>query len=300
LRIAQALAQGKPIAAFDTERRSLSKYADEPNPDGGAFGFDVDDEMPDFDVQRYIRAIQEAEKAGYEVLIIDSLSHAWSGPGGILEFVDAKKGNANNGFSAWRDATPLHNKLVDTILASKMHVIATMRTKMAYIQEKDDKGRSVVRKVGLQPIQRDGVEYEFDVIADMDSGIMTVNKSRCSALQAKRIYQPGRDVAETLLRWLQRGEEEPREERAEPKAESRRLELVEPEPVVSADFEERVATVLLRAGLDRYTENIPSLLQQLQTLAKKRQQPADLPSVVSRLESLSDADLSTICGRLAG
>ena len=93
LRIAHSLGNGS-VAAFDTERRSLSKYASEPNPDGGVFEFDVDDDMEDFDVRRYISAIQAAEKAGYKVLVIDSLSHAWSGQGGILEFVDARKGNA--------------------------------------------------------------------------------------------------------------------------------------------------------------------------------------------------------------
>jgi len=324
LRIAHALAQGEPIAAFDTERRSLSKYAGDPNPDGGGFEFDVDDDMPDFDVRRYIHAIQEAEKAGYKVMVIDSLSHAWAGVGGILEFVDGKKGNSNNGFSAWRDATPMHNRLVDTILSSKMHVIVTMRTKMGYVQEKDEKGRTVVRKVGLQPIQREGVEYEFDVIADMEGTTMSVSKTRCSRLQGKRFLEPGRDVAKVLLDWLYQGEagdprparEQPtlREVPREPVRESVRehrvsavaehveptLELVTPAGVsASEEQQERVALCLLRAGLDRYTGDIPVLIQRLQDIARKRQQPTDVPSVIARLEGLSEADLTRVCERIA-
>lgn len=297
LRIAHALGNGS-VAAFDTERRSLSKYAAEPNPDGGVFEFDVDDDMEDFDVRRYINAIQAAEKAGYKVLVIDSLSHAWSGPGGILEFVDARKGNANNGLSAWRDATPLHNKLVDSILASKMHVIVTMRTKMSYVQEKDDKGRTVVRKVGLQPVQREGVEYEFDVIADMDGATMAVTKSRCSKLQNKRFFEPGRDVAKILLDWLDQGEEE-KPAPARPAREEAHANTEMPDAAANEEQLERVAACLLNAGLDRYTENIPQLLGRLQELSRKRQQPADIPSLIKRLEGLSEADLTRTIERIA-
>lgn len=299
LRIAHSLGNGS-VAAFDTERRSLSKYAAEPNPDGGVFEFDVDDDMEDFDVRRYINAIQAAEKAGYKVLVIDSLSHAWSGPGGILEFVDARKGNANNGLSAWRDATPLHNKLVDSILASKMHVIVTMRTKMSYVQEKDDKGRTVVRKVGLQPVQREGVEYEFDVIADMDGATMAVTKSRCSKLQNKRFFEPGRDVAKILLDWLDQGEEEKPAPAARPAREEAHANNSDmPDAAATEEQMERVAACLLQAGLDRYTDNIPQLLGRLQELSRKRQQPADIPSLIKRLEGLSEADLTRTIERIA-
>ncbi len=298
LRIAHSLGNGS-VAAFDTERRSLSKYASEPNPDGGVFEFDVDDDMEDFDVRRYISAIQAAEKAGYKVLVIDSLSHAWSGQGGILEFVDARKGNANNGLSAWRDATPLHNKLVDAILSCKMHVVVTMRTKMSYVQEKDEKGRTVVRKVGLQPVQREGVEYEFDVIADMDGATMAVTKSRCSKLQNKRFFEPGRDVAKILLDWLDQGEaeEKPAPVRAREEAHANSPDMLD--AAATEEQQERVAACLLNAGLDRFTDNIPLLLARLQEISRKRQQPADIPSLIKRLEGLSETDLTKTIERIA-
>lgn len=205
LRIATALAQGGKIAAFDTERKSLSKYAGDVNPDGGVFAFDVEDDMRDFDTRRYIDAIRAAADGGYAVLVIDSLSHAWAGPGGILEFVDSKKGSGNN-FAAWRDATPMHNRLVDTILNAPLHVVATMRTKMEYVLEDDGKGKKVPRKVGMQPVQRDGVEYEFDVIADMDDSTMTISKTRCAPLKGRRFVEPGKDLAAVLTAWLSAGE----------------------------------------------------------------------------------------------
>jgi hypothetical protein len=198
LTLAKALAQGGQVAAIDTERGSLAKYADK-------FDFDVEDQWPDYAVRRYIEAIQGAEKAGYKVLVIDSLSHAWAGVGGILEFVDNKKGNSNNSFSAWRDATPMHNQLVDAILTARLHVIVTMRTKTDYVQEKDEKGRTVIRKMGLQPVQRDGLEYEFDIIADMDGATMTVSKTRCDTLFNRTIRSPGAALGAELVAWLEGG-----------------------------------------------------------------------------------------------
>jgi len=89
----------------------------------------VDVIKPPFTVEKYISGIREAEKLGYDLLIIDSLSHAWAGTGGILEFVDAKSESAKgNKFAGWREATPKHNSLVDAMLQSSMHVIATMRS----------------------------------------------------------------------------------------------------------------------------------------------------------------------------
>src|SRR5215470_44613 len=183
LTLATALAQGKPIALIDTEHGSASKYADD-------FQFDVL-ELSNFDPRNYINAIHEAERSGYAVLIIDSLSHAWNGTGGALELVEtvARKVAAQrrketiNSFNAWSDVTPLQNKLIDTMLASPLHIIATMRSKTEYIVEKDSDGKSVPRKVGMAPIQRADVEYEFDIYADMDAGnSMIIQKSRCSVL----------------------------------------------------------------------------------------------------------------------
>lgn len=212
LRLAFALAgtDGK-VAAIDTEHRSLSKYVGEA-PDGTPWDFDVL-ELDSFSPDAYIEGITAAEQAGYAVLIIDSLSHAWAGKDGLLEFVDevAKRkraqGGAGNTFDAWREATPKHNALVEAMLSSKMHLIVTMRVKQEYVQEKDERtGKTIVRKVGLQPVQRDGLEYEMDVTADLDmDNNLVIGKTRCSKLTGKVFAKAGPEVVKILQEWLSSG-----------------------------------------------------------------------------------------------
>lgn len=198
LTLATALGDGGSIAVIDTERGSASKYAD-------LFTFDVN-VLETFHPEVYIRAIHEAEQARYAVLVIDSLSHAWNGPGGILELVEraAKMSKSGNTYTAWADATPLQNKLIDAITRSPLHIIATMRSKQEYSLEKDERtGKTVPRKVGMAPIQRADVEYEFDLFCEMDhENNMIVQKSRCPELAGQIIAKPGAEVAETLKRWL--------------------------------------------------------------------------------------------------
>jgi KaiC/GvpD/RAD55 family RecA-like ATPase len=142
------------IAVLDTENESASLYAH-------LGDYDTDVIKPPFTVDKYINGIREAERNGYDLLIIDSLSHAWAGTGGILEYVDAKADAARgNKFAGWREATPKHNSLVDAMLQSPMHIIATMRSKTEYILVEDEKGKKVPKKVGMAPVQREGMDYE--------------------------------------------------------------------------------------------------------------------------------------------
>ena len=199
LTLARHLTDGT-VALIDTEHGSASKYADK-------FAFDVM-ELTSFHPDKYVQAIREAEQAGYAVLIIDSLSHAWSGKDGALEQVDhaVARSRSSNSFAAWREVTPLHTKLIDTILGSRCHIIATMRSKTEWVLEKNEKGATVPRKIGLAPVQRDGMEYEFDVVADMDGdNKMLVSKTRCPALQARVFCKPGEEVATMLRDWLSDG-----------------------------------------------------------------------------------------------
>lgn len=199
LRIASAL--GKRIALIDTENASSAHYADE-------FDFDVCT-LTSFSPATYTATIHEAEKAGYDVLIIDSLSHAWAGKDGALQMVDdaARRSQSGNNFAAWREVTPKHNEMIDAIIQCKCHVIVTLRAKMEYVQERDERtGKTVVRKVGLQPIQRDGLEFEMDVVGDIDiNHNLIVSKTRCKALTDGVFEKPGEDVAAILLAWLTDG-----------------------------------------------------------------------------------------------
>ncbi|HEX3642852.1 MAG TPA: ATP-binding protein [Ktedonobacteraceae bacterium] len=196
LTLASVLAGEGEIAVIDTEHGSASKYADQ-------FLFDTQ-ELTNFNPNNYMAAIKEAEQAGYAVLIIDSLSHAWTGSGGLMEQKDiiAKQKYSNNGFSAWLDAGKIQNNLVNTILSSKMHIIVTVRSKMEYVVEPIN-GKQTPRKVGLAPVQRDDLPYEFDVFATMENdNTMIVDKSRCPQLSGQVIAKPGAEVATVLKAWL--------------------------------------------------------------------------------------------------
>lgn len=197
LAIAQAF--GGSVAVVDTERGSASKYAD-------LFDFDVLEMEAPFHPDRFVSAIREAASAGYTTIVLDSLSHAWSGQGGLLELVDdaQKRMKTSNSFAAWKDVTPIQNRFIEGIVGARIHVIATMRSKQEYVQEKDEHtGKTKIIKVGMAPVQRDGFEYEFDVFLDMDvNNNAIVSKTRCPALTGKVFTKPGADVANILMDWL--------------------------------------------------------------------------------------------------
>lgn len=198
--LAIASAYGGRIAVIDTEHKSASKYA-------GKFDFDVL-ELESFHPDRYIEAMTAAVTAGYDIVVIDSLSPAWDGKDGALELVDrAAKRGRDNSFVAWRDVTPIHNRLCDAMVRLGAHLIVTLRTKTEYVVEKNEStGKSYPRKIGLAPIQRAGLDYEFDVVADMDyEHNMIIGKTRCEELDGKVFTRPGADVAGLLRTWLTTG-----------------------------------------------------------------------------------------------
>lgn len=169
---------GGKTAVLDTEGGSASLYAD-------YFDFDTWDELDPkgFPPEYFIRVIKAAEEAGYSNLIIDSLSHEWNGRGGCLELADAiaRAKYKGNTFAAWVDVTPRHTKLIETILNTRLNILATMRAKSDYVITKDEKsGKSTPQKVGLAAIQRDGMDYEFTVMfeLDRDSHIAIAGKDR--------------------------------------------------------------------------------------------------------------------------
>jgi energy-coupling factor transporter ATP-binding protein EcfA2 len=172
--LARALAgpAGK-IAAIDTEHGSLSKYAD-------LFDFDCD--TPSITSADYfLKQLETAEQGGYAVFCCDSLSHFWMGKGGALDFVDekTKTGGRGDSFSGWKAFRPHERKMVDGMLASPCHIICTMRTQTEYVEETNEKGKKVRRKIGLKPVQREGLEYEFDLVGALDDeNTLTIDKNR--------------------------------------------------------------------------------------------------------------------------
>jgi hypothetical protein len=207
LRILKALVpapsagQGARIAVLDTEHGKATRYAGR----GSPFGFTFD-AMPlrSYHPQAYIDAIRDAEAAGYAALLLDSFSHAWMGESGVLELVDrAVRSSGGDTRSAWMDATSLHRELMETVFSARLHVIATLRTKMVYVLEPNAAGAHVVRRRGTEPLQRDGIEYDFDIAAAVTEGHdLVVLNTACDALDGKTFPKAGPEVAEILRGWL--------------------------------------------------------------------------------------------------
>ena len=200
---ATVLADGGRILVIDTEHGSASLYSD-------VFTFEVITWAPPYDPGELADTIRDAGGDGYAVIVVDSLSHFWEGEGGTLDIVDAAAQKARgNTFAGWKAGTPALRHLVDTILACPMHVLATMRAKTEYVLEVDSKGKQAPKKVGMAPVMRAGIEYEFTLVGDLDlDHRVSITKSRCSAL-ADVLVQPGRagDAARQFLDWLAAGEE---------------------------------------------------------------------------------------------
>jgi hypothetical protein len=203
LLIAQGLAPEGRIALIDTEHGSGELYSD-------LLSYDVSTLDPPFTPERYMALIRVAERAGYEGLIIDSLSHAWAGEGGILDMHDKATlaSRTGNSFAAWREVTPQHNALVETILGADLHIITTMRTKTAYDLVDDGNGKKKPIKIGLAPVQRDGLEYEFTVVMDLsvDGHVATATKDRTRLLDGKH-FEITPKTGEKLRAWLETGKD---------------------------------------------------------------------------------------------
>ena len=201
-----AFGLGGKIAMIDTENGSGDLYCD-------LGDYDICSLNAPYDPRKYIQVIHEAEQAGYDTLIIDSLSHAWSGEGGVLDLQSraAASSKSGNSYTAWRQVTPLQNRLVDCILASPCHIIATMRSKTEYIQAENDRGRTEIKKVGLAPVQREGMDYEFGTVFDISLNHMaTVSKDR-TGLFDDTPFTVSQETGQTLREWLEKGEDIPQD-----------------------------------------------------------------------------------------
>lgn len=192
---------GSKIAVIDSENGSASLYSDR-------LPFDTAPISPPFTTEKYIQAIQSAEAGGYEVLVIDSLTHAWSGPGGLLEQKEQMDARGGNSFANWAKITPKHNALMSAILHSKVHVIATMRSKQDYVLA-DKNGKQVPQKVGLAPQQRDGAEYEFTTVLDIAMNHEAEASKDRTGLFDGKLFKISKLTGEALRTWLDSAEPVP-------------------------------------------------------------------------------------------
>ncbi|MDX9929428.1 MAG: AAA family ATPase [Bacteroidales bacterium] len=183
------------IAVIDSENHSADLYAH-------LGGYNVLNITPPFSPEKYIEAISVCEKAGMGVIIIDSISHEWDGSGGIIDIHSNMMGNS---FTNWSKVTPRHNGFVNKILQSPCHIIATIRSKQDYILSERN-GKMVPEKIGLKGVTRDGMDYEFTIVLDIDlKHVATASKDRSGLFMDK----PGAVITEVtgkkIMEWCQSG-----------------------------------------------------------------------------------------------
>lgn len=192
---------GNKIAVIDTENKSANVYVGRE----GIPAFDLVEIEPPYTVEKYLAAIEDAQKSGYDVLIIDSLSHCWAGSGGLLdqkEAIDAR--GRGNSYTNWAAITKIQEAFKAKILAADIHIIGTMRSKQEYVQAEEN-GKKVIKKLGLAPIQRDGIEYEFTTVLDMASNNTAESTKDRTGLFSGKIFKPTKQTGIDLKNWLETG-----------------------------------------------------------------------------------------------
>jgi hypothetical protein len=183
------------IAVIDTENHSADLYAHLGNYQVLAL------EQP-FTPERYMEAIEICEKAGMEVIIIDSISHEWEGSGGILDIHGAMMGNS---FTNWSKVTPRHNAFIQKILQSNSHIIATIRSKQDYVLSEKN-GKMVPEKIGLKGVTREGLDYEFTLVFELDlKHQATATKDRTGLFMDKPSFMISSDTGQLILNWCRSG-----------------------------------------------------------------------------------------------
>lgn len=205
LRLATGMAKalepilGRPakIAMMNSEQKRGYYYANE-------FDYDIVDILSPHNPEKYVDTINEIVDAGYDILIIDSSSHEWEGKGGCLELHQQAGGT----YQAWGKVTPRHNKFIETIADSPIHIIATMRGKDAYEMDKDEKGKTSVKKLGIGAKQRDGFEYEFTAtfLIDQQTNMAETQKDNTHIFEDEGAVILSEKHGEQLIKWANSGE----------------------------------------------------------------------------------------------
>ncbi|BBQ07251.1 AAA family ATPase [Elizabethkingia anophelis] len=194
LLLAKGLANGdySKVAIIDTENGSADLYAHFGN-------YNVLSLAPPFTPEIYIKAIEVCENAGMEVIILDSISHCWD------ELLDFHSKLVGNSFTNWNKVTPRQKAFVDKILQAKVHIIATMRTKQDYVLNQKD-GKYIPEKVGLKSVQRDGLDYEFTLVFDIDIKHFAVaSKDRTGLFMGKPEFTISENIGKDILNWCNEG-----------------------------------------------------------------------------------------------
>ena len=204
LRLARGLIgpEGK-IGLIDTENKSASLYSH-------VTQFFAEDIAAPFTAEKFVKAIQEAEAAGIDVLIIDTFSHVWEGALAFKAQLDAAGGNS---YTNWDKGGQKFNLVLNTIKQSEMHVICCMRSKMDYVQEKNENGKTVIRKVGLAPIMRSDTEFEFTTVFDIGQEHLAqcINTKDRTEIFKDRVFQITEADGQAIAKWLAGAKPDPKD-----------------------------------------------------------------------------------------
>jgi len=198
LRLAKGLTDNGKIAFIDTENESASLYATD-------FDFDVTNVEAPYEISKLVNPTKYVLKQNYDVLIIDSASHFWNG---VLEYKTKLDKRGGNSFANWAEANTHYDLMLRAILFSKIHVIVCMRSKMEYVLQENEKGKYAPQKIGMAPIMRDGVEYEFTTVFDLDTSHQAQASKDRTQMFTDRIFQITEETGEQFKQWLNNGDPE--------------------------------------------------------------------------------------------
>jgi hypothetical protein len=274
-----ALRTGKPTAAIDTEHGRLSLYADK-------YVFDVLEVEPPFHPNRMIELIHLAEENGYGQMIIDSSTHFYQGIGGLLEIVNdaAKTRFGGNVYAGWAVGTPIQNNMIDTILRSPMHILFTIRAKQDYL-EVEKNGRKGYEKAGMELVQRNDTEFDFDValMMDMDNNAL-VTKGLIGMPPNTYFKHPSKEALEAIMDAIEKDstdvskKERPLYKSAEEVLKEKKAAIVELAKKLGGSKNEKVAKLFTehkieptKAGVNSLesSESVTKLFDEMEKIEKE-------------------------------
>jgi hypothetical protein len=186
--------RGSRIAFIDTEHGKSTLYSDR-------FDYDILEMAEPFTPERYLEAMKGAVDAGYKVVVVDSLSHEWIGTGGLLDI----QSNLGGRFQDWKSITPRHRKFLESLISLDADLIATGRSKTDYTMGEDGRGKLEVKKVGTKLEQREGMEFEFDIVFKANMQHISEIETDHTNLFPNFAERLSKETAERILDWLEAG-----------------------------------------------------------------------------------------------
>jgi len=260
LKVAKGI--GGTVCLIDTERGSGDLYAN-------LYDYSVISLEPPFKPDLLIEAIHAAEKANFSVIIIDSLSHFWSDEGGILDQADKMQNSGKNRFTLWADLTPQHRRLVNALLNSPRHIIGTMRSKQEYAMETDDKGKASVKKLGLAPVQREGMEYEFTVFFDVSQDHYAKATKDRTNMFGNEVFIMDEQTGARLSKWLEEGRADTGALKREIMGQFERLEI--PVPADKTETRQFLSAAIKKlTGIELVDDKLQAIVDALVAIEDKK------------------------------